>query len=111
MELVHTHPWPTERGQAIEIQSELAKLIEILPNYDDINYIASVDTTYGKDADIIFASAVLFSFPEIEELEKRSFYSKVTFPYNPGMFYFREGAAMIKALEKIEQQPDLIIVH
>ena len=111
MHLIHTHPWPTEKNEAIEIQKELAKLISILPNFDEINYIASVDTAYGTNADILFASASLCTFPEIEEIERRSFYSKVTFPYIPGMFYFREGYAMIKALEKLEQQPDLIIVH
>lgn len=111
MKLVHTHPWPKDKYEAIEIQRELAKSIEILPNYDDINQIVSVDIAYGKNADIVFASAVLCTFPEIEEIERRSHYSEVTFPYIPGMFYFREGPAMIKALEKLDQQPDLIIVH
>ncbi len=111
MELIHTHPWPTDKYQAIEIQKELAKSIEILPNYDDINLIASVDTSWGKNADTVFASAVLCTFPEIEEIDRRSYYSETTFPYIPGMSYFREGQTMIKALEKLEQQPDLIIVH
>ncbi|HDL01095.1 MAG TPA: endonuclease V [candidate division Zixibacteria bacterium] len=111
MELVHSHPWATNKYEAIEIQRELAKSIEILPNYDDINYIASVDTAYGKNADIVFASAVLCTFPEIEEVERRSHYGEVSFPYIPGMFYFREGPTIIKALEKLNQQPDLLIVH
>ncbi len=111
MELVQSHPWPKKKHEAIEIQCELAKLIEILPNYDDINLIASVDTAYGKDANIVFAAAVICTFPEIEVIEKRTFYEKLTFPFIPGMFYFREGATMIKALEKLTLQPDLIIVH
>lgn len=111
MELVHTHPWTTDKFQAIEIQQEMAKAIEILPNFDDINYIASVDTAYGKNAETVFASAVLCSFPEIEEIDRRSQYDEMQFPYIPGMSYFREGPTMIKALEKLEQEPDLIIVH
>ena len=111
MELVRSHPWPTDKQEAIEIQSELEQLIEIHQNYDDINYIASVDTAYGKDANIVFAAAVLCTFPEIEVKERRTYYDELTFPIIPDMCYFREGAAMIKALEKLEQQPDLIIVH
>ena len=111
MEFINQHKWPENKFEAIDIQRELAENIQILPNYDDVKLIASVDTAYGKNADIVFASAVVYTFPEIEEVERRFHYAEVTFPYIPGMFYFREGPTMISALEKLESDPDLIIVH
>lgn len=111
MELVRDHEWPKNKQDALQIQRELAQYIQILPNYDDIKTIVTVDTAYGKNADSIYAAAVAFSFPEIEELEKRFYYTEVTFPYIPGLYYFREGQVIIKSLEKIDLDPDLLIIH
>lgn len=111
MEFLRQHSWPNDKYEAIEIQQTLAEQIQIHPNYDDIELIASVDTAYGKNADVVFASAVVYTFPEIEEVERRFHYCEVKFPYIPGLFYFREGPAIVAALEKLESQPDLMIIH
>lgn len=111
MELRNEHQWPVEKFEAIELQKEFAQHVQILPNFDDVTLIAAVDTAYGRNADIIYASAVIYTFPEIDEVEKRFHYAEVKFPYTPGLLYFREGPAILAALEKLETTPDLIIVN
>lgn len=95
----------------MDIQRALSEDVEISDNFSDVNLIAAVDTAYGNNAELVFASAVVTTFPEIEEVEKTVQYDQVAFPYIPGMFYFREGPSIIKALEKLENEPDLIIVN
>ncbi len=111
MEYRKLHEWPQTKREAELIVSELASKVEITPVLDEPRSIAAVDTAYGKNAEIVFTSAVLVSFPEIEEIERTFQYDEVRFPYLPGLFYFREGEAMIKALSKLRNEPDLIIVH
>jgi deoxyribonuclease V len=106
-----THEWPNNKHQAAEIQAELAGSVEIYPINDDIQTIAAVETAYGKSAETIYASVVVCSFPEIVEIERKVQYGRIEFPYIPGMFFFREGQTIIKAFEKLETEPDLIIVH
>lgn len=111
MEYKILHDWPNNKSEALEIQKELADKIVISGNYDEIKLIAAVDTAYGKNAELVFASAVIFSFPEISEVERTFQYDSVKFPYIPGLFYFREGLTIIKALAKLRSEPDIIIIH
>lgn len=111
MKYDYVHDWPDTPKKAIEIQKELAPRVSLLPNSSEINLIAAVETTYSKNGDLLMAAANLFTFPEIEEVEKNFHYGEVTFPYIPGMFFYREGKIIIKVLEKFKHEPDLIIVH
>ena len=43
-------------------------------------------------------------------IEKVHFIEKVSFPYIPGLLAFREGPSILKAYEKIKNEPDLIFV-
>jgi deoxyribonuclease V len=105
------HEWPQSRREAEHIVSDLAEQVEIAPVLQEPKTIAAVDTAYGKNAEVVFTSAVLVSFPEIEEIERTFQYGQVSFPYLPGLFYFREGETIIKALSKLKTEPDIIIVH
>lgn len=111
MQLTKFFDWPSNKIEAFDIQKEMAKKVEIFSNLDEIKLIAAVDTAYGKNAEVIYASAVLIKFPDLEEVERRFQYDKVSFPYIPGMFYFREGATIEKVLQKLDTEPDLLIIH
>ncbi|UCG61799.1 MAG: endonuclease V [Candidatus Zixiibacteriota bacterium] len=89
----------------------MAGKIELLGNFDELKLIAAVDTAYGKNAGTVYASVVLMSFPEIQEIERVFQYDQVTFPYIPGLFFYREGPTILKALSKLESEPDVVIVH
>lgn len=111
MEYKQLHEWPTTKPDAIAIQNEMADKVELHGNFIDVRLIAAVDTAYGKNGEILCASAVVTTFPEIEEVEQSFHYGPAVFPYIPGLFYFREGPIIVNALEKIKSDPDVIIVH
>ena len=105
------HEWPSNKSEAIEIQREAVGQVELQATLDDIKLIAAVDTAYSHGGETLYASVVVTTFPEIEEVERSYQHGEVTFPYIPGLFYFREGPVIVKALEKVAHDVDLIIVH
>jgi len=111
LEYINLHDWPTDKIEAVELQNQLAGKIEKHGNIDNLCLVAAVETSYGKNSDYIYASAVVTTFPEINEVARTVHYTRLDFPYIPGLFYFREGPVILSALEKIKQDPDIIIVH
>ena len=105
------HDWPTDKLEAAAIQFELAQKISLQDNLETPQLIAAVDTAYGLDGQLVYAAAVITTFPEIEEVERVFYQAPVSFPYVPGMYYFREGAAILEVLEKLRNEPDLLIIH
>jgi deoxyribonuclease V len=47
--------------------------------------------------------------PEMELLEKVRAQAEVTFPFVPGLFFFREGPVITKALSRLKFVPDVFI--
>ena len=111
MEYRKLYEWPTTKTEAYTIQEEMAGRVELHTNTESPGLIAAVDTAYGNNADTLFASVVVTTFPEIEVVERTYHYGPLNFPYIPGLFYFREGPVIIEALANVESEPDLIIVH
>lgn len=102
---------PATKTEALVHQKRAAEGVKLLGNLDQLKLVAAIDTAYGKNAEIVFASAVVVSFPDIEEVERSFQYDAVKFPYVPGLFYYREGETILKALCKLQCDPDVIIVH
>ncbi len=105
------HNWPRTKREAYIIQKEAADKISLLPDIDTPKLIAAVDTAYGYGGETVYASAVVTTFPEIEEIERFSRFGPVKFPYVPGLLFFREGPVILEALAGLQHEPDIIIVH
>lgn len=111
MEIRAPHDWPSAPEQALAFQHACMSQVSLTGNNRPPKLIAAVDTAYGYKGERIYASAIVMKFDSLTEVEKRSAGGPVSFPYIPGLFYFREGPVMIKALSMLRHDPDLIIVH
>jgi deoxyribonuclease V len=58
----------------------------------------------------VAGAACLFTFPELSLVGEASAVEEVRFPYIPGYLSFREGPALIRALEKLRKPPDLLLI-
>jgi deoxyribonuclease V len=103
--------WPTSVSEAHEMQKDMAAAVDLFGNLKDIRLVVAVDTAYGKNAEVVYAVAVVVSYPDIVEVERSFQYDPVSFPYVPGLFFYREGPTILKALAKLETKPGVIIVH
>jgi deoxyribonuclease V len=68
--------------------------------------ICGVDAAYGED-NSVYAVASVFDAGN-RKLERSEYSGKATFPYEPGLFFLREGPFACKALAKLTVKPDLV---
>jgi deoxyribonuclease V len=95
-------------NQARELQTRLRGIIRIVRFTQEPRYVAGVDAAFSDDR--AFAAACLYLFPEMILVEEHTSVRQLSFPYVPGYLAFREGSAILAALEKLQLKPDLILV-
>ena len=89
-------------------QNEMRQQVIIQKPDFELKTIAGCDSSFiGENILSVF---VLLSWPELEILEKVYHYGEVELPYIPGFLAFRESPNLMKAYEKLQTKPDLIMV-
>ncbi len=71
--------------------------------------VAAVDAAFPDNGRITRGAAVLFSFPELECLDRAVSEFPTALPYIPGLLSFRELPAIRSALEQLRETPDVIL--
>jgi deoxyribonuclease V len=64
---------------------------------------------FEKDNTVTRAAVAVLRFPELELHERAIARRPTTFPYVPGLLSFREGPAILEALDGLEQYPHLLL--
>jgi deoxyribonuclease V len=100
--------WPMDIPDARRLQLQLSKKVRIQPLLKSPSYMAGVDAAF--DGELVIAVASFFEYPSLLHKADAVSREKVRFPYVPGFLSFREGHALISAIGKLKQIPDVIIV-
>ncbi len=95
-------------AEARDIQEQLRQKVKIAPYRGKLRYVAGVDAAFSETR--VFAAACLYSYPELSLIEDTHVVQRLRFPYVPGYLSFREGPAIIEAIRKLVQEPDIILV-
>lgn len=103
------HQWDVSYERAREIQQELKNRIHLQPLNTDLELVAGADMSLSKEYETFFAGVVVMHYPDMEIVEKQTVHRKADFPYIPGLLTFREGPAVLGALEQLTVDPDLIV--
>ncbi|AFY78115.1 MAG: deoxyribonuclease V [Hydrococcus sp. C42_A2020_068] len=101
--------WAQTIEEAIEIQKQLRHLVIVENNLGEVRYVAGVDVGFEDNYTMTQAAVAVLSFPQLQLLESAIAQMPTTFPYIPGFLSFREIPAILKALEKLNLVPDLIL--
>lgn len=110
MNIKPLHEWNLSPSQAIELQKQLAfEVIREDKFTEPVKTVAGIDLGYDIKTDTSRAVVVVLSFPDLQLIEKSEAILPIQFPYVPGLLSFRETPVAIKALEKLENAPDLIL--
>lgn len=99
--------WPTDLPTARAIQAELRARVVTHDDHGAINIVAGVDAGYRGD--LAHAAVVAFSYPDLRPLAYATAESPPPLPYIPGFLSFREGPAVMAALDALSMMPDLLI--
>ena len=97
-------------AQAIALQNELRRQIQIKPLDKEIKIIAGSDISFNKYSDTVYAGIVLFRYPDMQIIGESTAISTTTFPYISGLLAFGEVPALLEAWKKLTIQPDLLLL-
>lgn len=96
-----------------KIQTTLAKNVSLKNNFDikDIKTCAGIDLAYWTQDNKEYGgcSIVVIDIETKEVLEKVSSYGVINEPYIPGYLAFRELPLVLKAVEKLNIEPDIFM--
>jgi deoxyribonuclease V len=106
-----THRWDVPPREARDIQAALRGHVETEDRLGPVATVAGVDVGFeeGKKKTITRAAVAVLSFPELSLMDSAVARLSTHFPYVPGLLSFREIPAVVAALERLPQRPDLIL--
>ena len=124
MRLSVKHKWDVTTAEARRIQEELRERWEAKDRFGTIRTVAGLDAAFvlkgsqafrkpsrwniTREANRAIGAVVVFSYPEMRELERAYAEVPLEFPYVPGFLSFREIPALLAALGKLRRMPDLL---
>jgi deoxyribonuclease V len=103
------HSWNVGVEEAVQIQESLRDRIVLKKTFPKVRTIGGGDVAYSEKGDRLFGAIVVLSFPDMETLDIATANGKVSFPYIPTLFSFREGPILIKTFQKLRIKPDVMI--
>ncbi len=71
--------------EAFHIQRNLSQMVVQIPSSADISTVAGVDIVVCAKENKLICGIILFSYPEIKEVERVWTVSDEVFPYVPGL--------------------------
>ncbi len=105
------HRWDLTPKEATALQLELGERLIRRRAFTNIRTVAGADMAIDTRAmrALGYAGVIVYSFPELQELERASAVLPLTFPYVPGLLSFREGPALLAAFARLRTEPDLLL--
>jgi deoxyribonuclease V len=104
------HQWDVTPKEAIEIQQRLRSMVSVAGLDKEPRLVAGCDISFDKGSDVVYAGIVVLGLPALIEVRCSTTIAQVKFPYIPGLLSFRESPALLEAWEKLEVQPDLVMI-
>lgn len=108
MKALRLHRWSVTPREAARIQLRLRERLELTDRLPKIETVAGADVALDLQRGRAIAGVIVYSFPEMNEIERTWAAREITFPYVPGLLSFREIPVLLKAFARLRRAPDLI---
>ncbi|MFB9689383.1 deoxyribonuclease V [Amycolatopsis plumensis] len=106
---MHTEDWPSTAEEALAVQERLRDRVELADDCPELPpTVTGLDVAYD-DNDGIAAAVVTLETAGLTVVEQRTHRAKAVFPYEPGLFAFRELPPLLAALDRLERTPDVLV--
>lgn len=103
------HRWALTPRQAIALQKRFACRISQTTPINVLRFAAGLDAAFSDDRQYCLSAVVLWDIHERRVVEQCTASRRLSFPYIPGLLSFRETPALLAALRKLIQPPDVLI--
>ena len=102
--------WNLTPGEAVALQKDLRKKIDLRPLDITIQRIAGADISYHKNDYVIYAGIIVLDYQTMEPVCRSTILDKMRFPYIPGLLSFREIPAIYEAWRILDAKPDVLVM-
>lgn len=102
------HDWDLTPQQAIALQQELRLRVVTEDQFGPINMIAGVDVGFEDQGRVTRAAVAVLAFPSLDRVTMSIVRQPTRLPYIPGLLSFREVPAVMAALQRLQQPPDML---
>jgi deoxyribonuclease V len=111
MHVRQTHPWDVTPKEAIAIQRRLAGEVRLEENpaLASLHSVAGVDVGFEEEGRITRAAIAVLDHPGLQLVEHVVVRVPTSFPYIPGLLSFRELPAVLQAVERLRQTPQVFL--
>ena len=103
------HRWSVSPAQAMAIQRKLAPLVLARGRVPGVRLVAGADLAFTVDGTRCVAGVVVWDLATETVVEQTTAVRPVRFPYVPGLLSFREGPAVLAALRRLRNVPDVVM--
>jgi deoxyribonuclease V len=110
MKALKLHRWDVTPAEARQIQAGLRSRVELHDRAGLVRRVAGADVALDLRRGRAIAGVIVYSFPDLRELERAWADRPLAFPYVPGLLSFREAPALLAAFESLRAEPDVIFV-
>lgn len=101
---------PATIDEALAIQRELAVLVEsVAPPGFVPRTAAGLDVAYANESTRLAAAVSVVDIATLTLVESAVVHGSTDFPYQPGLFAFRELPALLAALGELNLRPDVLL--
>ncbi len=98
----------TEKLKKTQQKIAESVIVKDMFDFNEVKVIGAFSTLFiNKDG---ICSAVTMDFKTLEIIEKVYIHDKEPMPYISGFRAFREGPLIVKAFEKLEAKPDILLI-
>jgi deoxyribonuclease V len=109
MNPVSLDSWPTGAREAIALQRSLRDRVIQHDELGPVRFVAGLDVGFEPNDKMVRAAVAVLSFPDLRMADQAVARRPATFPYIPGLLSFRELPALLDALDRLGQKPDLLL--
>ncbi len=118
MQVKVPHRWDLSPKEAAQLQLELRSRLHKERDLGTIRTVAGADIAVDApprgrggtpQRPMGYAGVIVYTFPEMQEVERQSAQLPLTFPYVPGLLAFREGPVLLEAFGRLRTEPDLLL--
>ena len=112
------HRWDLSPREAAQLQLQLRDRLCKQRDFATIRTVAGADIAVDSiprrrggtpQPAMGYAGVIVYSFPDMQEIERQSAQLPLTFPYVPGLLAFREGPVLLEAFSRLRFEPDLLL--
>lgn len=89
-------------------QLKLAKKVTVKDDFDEINYIGGCDQAFTDNK--VISAVVVLDYKTLKIVEKKYAVADAPIQYIPGFLSYRESPAVVEAVSKLDQKPDILMV-